>query len=955
MPLQSAAPGQNIKVPSGRLAALSPRAWLRRSIRHGEERIAGLMVLYAAGLLCLYYILKPMRSALFLKDLPARDLPNAYLLAAVLAAPLVLLTYKCGRRLSVIALITATNAAVLGCLLFFRWAVSAGIPWLPYLYFAFVQVIPVLCIAQFWLLAGYIFDGRQAKRIFGFLGAGAIIGSIAGSVVTDLLHHYSMTAMLTICAVLCAALTALARVAWNYRRPDLDTARESGGGPDAADRGAGLLHTVFGSRLLRLMVLIVFLTMIASQIADWQVDYAAQEHYGHLPKPAMEQEIKAFRARFNWITNLIGLVLQLCLTGALIRWTGIAGSILFLPVSLGLTSLGVLFAPSLATATASLGCSSVFRYSVHRAGSELLFLPLSPPQRKRVKLFVDVFADRIGRAVAAFIILALTTRALPIGLPGTASVVVLLALGCVLCSVRLHRGYVDAFRRQLVRREVDLSEVNRYVTDAASLRLLISMLKSRTERQILYSLGLLQSARNFDFSAELLPLLEHPSAFVREEAVRTLHALPGNHEQALEPLLRDPSDGVRNAAVEYLCMHDPAGTREKLRELLDRPDPDIRLAAARCAARQPETVFFPSMDLIHGLLGLVGSRKTEANEVAAQLAARRPAVDSVPLLRRLMRDPNRRIAASAVAAAGRAGHTQLVPDILSLLSDPGLRPVSRKTLAAFGPKIVPFLAAALDDGNAEAAVRLEIPWILGRLQDPHAARVLVHNLTAVDFRLRYRIVKALSRMRAGAPRLPGQSPLVDVQIMTELMAYYEGLAMVSALHPAAGDPGAALVETALRERMDQQLEMIFRLLGLRYPQRDIYFAYAALKGTQPAKRASAIEFLDNILRKDVKTVILPLLEEESQERLLGRAVRLFHVRIPDRAGALSALVEQPDPWLRACALHAAGAARIAALEPFCRAALGDADIRVRETAEWALGRLSGNEPPSARPNVGSGI
>ena len=79
------------------------------------------------------------------------------------------------------------------------------------------------------------------------------------------------------------------------------------------------------------MVLLIFLTMIASQITDWQVDYATQQAFQHLPKTEMAQEIKGFRGRFNLITNLAGIVLQLTLTGFVVSRVGIGAAILFLP------------------------------------------------------------------------------------------------------------------------------------------------------------------------------------------------------------------------------------------------------------------------------------------------------------------------------------------------------------------------------------------------------------------------------------------------------------------------------------------------------------------------------------------------------------------------------------------------------------------------------------------------
>jgi ATP:ADP antiporter, AAA family len=911
-----------------------------QSPSYPNGKITCLMFLYIAGVLAFYYILKPMRSSLFLKDLPAGNLPNAYLLTALLAGPVVTLMFKLSGRLSLIALITSTNLAIIGSLLFFQWAVAAQVAFLPYLYFAYVQIVSVLCVSQFWLLAGYVYDQRQAKRIYGLLAAGGIAGSIAGSLVTDIFKSRSTAAMLSICIGICIALIVLAHVIWRQCSRQISDSKESPKYLESSERSLDMLRMVFGSRLLRLMVLLVFLTMIASQIADWQVDYAAQEKFKHLPNQLMEQEIKSFRARFNMATNIIGIVLQLSVTQFVIQRIGVWAAILFLPIGVGASALGVIFNPTLTSTTIALGCNSVFRSSIHRSGFELFFLPLSPDMRKKVKVFIDVFVDRIGRAGAAFIIISLTAPGLPIGLPGTASALVLLTGVCIVVSLKLRKDYVDAFRQQLIRREVDLSEVRRYVTDPASLRLLAATLESSQERQILYALGLLQSARGFDFSPQLLPLLRHPSSYIREEAVHSLHALPGNHEADAKQMLNDESDAVRNAVVEYLCLYDPAKTEERIRQFLDDVNPEIRFAAACCVLHQPASIFRPSIDMIRCLMALDGKLAIQAHELAAGLAARLPSEESVPLLRSLIRDSRWQVSAGAIAAAGHAGHAELVSDIMPLLFDRKLRAASRQALVSLGLQVTIELGAVLGNENADPVIRHEIPWILARIKDSSAAGILVENLNAGDATLKYQIVKALSRMHAGNHNLPGNRRIIEMHLIAQIMAYYEGLALCQGLESKRKAAGNGLASRSVRERLNKQLEMIFRLLGIIYPQKDIYFAYAALKGTSNNKRMSAIEFLDDFLGKDIKSLILPLLEESEPKRLLARAMNLFNIRIPEHERALETLLLEPDPWLKTCALHAAGSDRISALEPQCRQLVRHRDPLVRETALWALERLN---------------
>src|SRR5690606_12363662 len=44
--------------------------------------------------------------------------------------------------------------------------------------YAWTDMMTTIAVLQFWLMAGSVFNTRQAKRLFGALGTGASIGSI---------------------------------------------------------------------------------------------------------------------------------------------------------------------------------------------------------------------------------------------------------------------------------------------------------------------------------------------------------------------------------------------------------------------------------------------------------------------------------------------------------------------------------------------------------------------------------------------------------------------------------------------------------------------------------------------------------------------------------------------------------------------------------------------------------
>ena len=912
---------------------------LRLPVRKGERLVTALMFCYIFGALTFYYILKPLRSGLFLKSFPASQLPYALFLTAFFAGTLATLIFKLHRRVSLIKLMTGINLVIIATLFYFRWAMGKEIAYLPYVYYVYVQIISVLSTAQFWLLAGYIYDNLQSKRIFPLLGAGAIAGAMAGSFIPAFMSaHLNTQSMLLICIGACGLLIALSQAAWRFRRPGADRI-ETRKFEESKDRAIDLLRLAFGSRHLSLMILLIFLTLIASQISDWQLNAASQAAYKHLPKDQMESAINELWGRFYFFTNIIGILLQATLSGFIVRRYGISAAILFLPISLFFTSIGVFLLPTLSMAALCLGSNSVFRYSINRVGLELLYLPLAPEARKKIKLFIDVAVDRLGRAVAGVIILAMTGAVVTLGLRGTSAAMILVCGACVAVCLLLRTSYVGAFRQKLARHEVDLTEVRRYVNDPASVQLLTAALEGQQERRVLYALRLLQSIRGVDFTDKLLPLTEHASPLVRAEAARTLAALPEAQWAAAERLLADSSDAVRDAAVEYVCSRAGTAAPERIELLLHHAQPQVRNAAARCLAESPAIPFQPSPELVRDWMGNKESGANTTRIAAAYLAGRLRAREAVPLLRSCIEDPDPKVVAAAVLAAGKAGHLDLAIDITRLLTTHRLRSTVREALVSYGSRIAGMLGDILADPQHDIELRREIPWVLSRIPAQRSAEVLVDGLGENDRLLKYGIVKALNRLHEQRPELPIPCEAVQAHIYSEARIYYETLCIHQSLSSSGDGDSRALLVRSLDEHLDEYLEIIFRLLGLHYSQKDIYSAYRAMKENKADARASAIEFLDSILQKDLKTILLPLLEERSAERAIQRASRIFGLEIPAPEEALRLLLHQNDRWLKSCALHEIGARKLPGLSDLCRSLVSDRDPLVGQTAAWASARF----------------
>src|SRR5262249_55217296 len=130
-----------------------------------------------------YTLVKIARDALFLSLLPARLLPSVYL---VVGGVTLVLSWSFGRltqRFSPLATLNATAALSAIVLALFALTFDSGPDWIPVAFYVWVNVYGLILVSQFWIFTNSVSDPREAKKIFGIIGGGGILGGLLGGIV----------------------------------------------------------------------------------------------------------------------------------------------------------------------------------------------------------------------------------------------------------------------------------------------------------------------------------------------------------------------------------------------------------------------------------------------------------------------------------------------------------------------------------------------------------------------------------------------------------------------------------------------------------------------------------------------------------------------------------------------------------------------------------------------------
>src|SRR4051794_16374127 len=150
-------------------------------VRKEESLTAFMMFAYSFLAMTAYNAIKPLTRSKFIASLGADNLPYVLLAAGfiigILMTGYAFMMSKLPRRWG-LAIAQGGMAAVL---LVFWFLFQTNQPWVPVAFYVLGLILGVLLISQFWTLANVVYDPRQAKRLFGFIGGGAPPRGIAGA------------------------------------------------------------------------------------------------------------------------------------------------------------------------------------------------------------------------------------------------------------------------------------------------------------------------------------------------------------------------------------------------------------------------------------------------------------------------------------------------------------------------------------------------------------------------------------------------------------------------------------------------------------------------------------------------------------------------------------------------------------------------------------------------------
>tara|TARA_R110002020_G_scaffold454448_1_gene669966 strand:+ start:94211 stop:97042 length:2832 start_codon:yes stop_codon:yes gene_type:complete len=857
------------------------------NIRDGEIAISFYMQLYVFLIITVLLIVKPTVNALFLNRLGAENLAFGFLFIAATAIISSYFYNRAVRSFSLKRIIVNTLAFF--SLSFIILSVLLQIDFLTdgflYAYYVISGIFAVLTTSQFWLLANMVFNAREAKRLFGFIGSGAIAGGIFGGYLTNILAPIIGNAYLLIIAS-CFILACIPLLFTIYKKGYVSRAAHATSRSTEIDDSA--FKILLKSKHLTYLALIVGLGVIVAKLVDFQFsDFASRA----IPD---SDELASFFGFWFSTFNLFSLVIQLFLTNRVVEKLGVNSSLLILPLGIALGSLLFLTVPELWVLVLIKGLDGSLKQSVNKAATELAMVPISLEIKNRTKSFIDVVVDSVATGIAGCLLIFVIKG---LNLPSTyVTVIILLLIFVWLVGIfKVRDSYFKSFRESL-KAAVEYSEGVPIRKAKSNLQVAKSILSGGNSAEIILYLQNLTSTNAKILKPRVLKLLSHPDHQVKEAAISQLYHYPrGTAIEEVRRLVHVKDDEVVYAALNYLILHTELSDDRIFDSYLNHSSDYIAHAALLCLAKEAANNKRISLrynlelriELWLAELELPNSEH-RVEEIAFLLEtigyARVPQFYSFISVNFNNKDGH--IVQHAIEAAGITREPMFIDALIDFLTVKEYRKSAINALIMYGEDISKELLYRESEKLLKAGAKKHVPKVIEKFRTQPSIRFLIKLLKSRDILIRLSAAKSLHKLKSKNSKLNFYPRLVNNLIMSFCQEYEKVVKAKNVIEDkldmssySVSLPEDDLTELnlayealldVLKLQLDQRLETLFKLLGVHYNKKDMDIAYSGLTSRIEDTRANAIEFLDNILTPKLKTSFLPILEtnvikDQSQE------------------------------------------------------------------------------------------
>ena len=871
-------------------------------IKSKKEIIAWLTT-YLFLIISTLLIVKPVSQSYFIRDVGVEKLPYLYIMVAAVAAVFTFLYQKVNQNRLIFSSINISmliHFAVLGFLGWKMYHHDVDMV-LIYAFCIWVSIFGVLSTMQFWLMANYFFTTTQAKKVFGILGAGGVAGGMFGGFFTNLVAD---SVGHTVLLMICGSFLFIALLINNYLKFG---SREVQGGLEKSstiqkfrkEEKLNVWGEIKESPYLKWMILLVFCSVIVSKVIDYQFSDFAEKSIDN------KEELTGFIAFCLSLGSLVSLLIQLLFTKLILNRKGVISSLHILPNIILLFSTLLFLFPTLIFSFLLRTSELSIKQSVHKAGFELLFLPISKKQKERFKVFIDVFIDNLANGVSGVLLLILVNAEIMNWNTGFA-IVIALAIIWLMIIQKLRKEYLAVYGKAIEKENVDLEEFSG-LSSSQKKHYLQLAIDSGEVRKVSYMLDVLGD----NIHQDMVPIIKQVLAFRDPQILeKTFQKLMNNNLQGFEEecskILNEHRDNPFLSFVSkaYLIQTGEISSEEVIgyKEHDDTVDRILyvhHLCQYKKSQKEERSIYEYIIQLQTHIRSAADDKRTRYYALLGGIIIRNELEQAEKVLIEIFKLIDADYQNRLLNLIAQTNRSTSIPLLIHALHFPKIRQVATKTIANLGEIAMPSLKRFY---HQKALGRKYIPSVLSEIGTQESMEFLLTELEVESLEVRHFLIRAVYDLFFNHAHISVDKKRLNAVVLMEIknsIGMYKALRLVEAGR-SDWNVKTEFLEKSIQGALEHGIKIVFLELAVYYKETNILSALKRYLSNNQKMKANAIEFMENILNREHKRELIPLLSLNESERLPLTYKNIFP---SNRAEVMEFLLDQKDDWLMVNALY----------------------------------------------------
>ena len=779
------------------------------------------------------------RDAYFLNMVDRKYLPLMFLAVAIVLSIVIEIYSRLSKNKDLSTIVSGTGIIFIATLFAIQKNLEGWV--IPFLY-VWKDVIDAIIITQFWLIASQVFDPRQAKRLFGLLGAGgALAAIIIGSSIKQFVSIFGSENLLFATMSFLLVVILMANLIRPYR--NINEQKNSNSKKDSQKDEKKSF-----SPYLKSLAIIIGLAAVASRVVDYQFKITAVAAFPE------QDDLVNFFGQYYAVTGIATMVIQLFITSRLLSRFGILVAILVLPTLFMTGAIGFLMSPVLAAVYISKFSDQVFRFTLHNASIQLLWIPVKNTIKNRLKPVIEGSIRASLEGVSGILIfLSITVFNVPIHYLSIS--IVLIAIYWINKSFALKKLYVKELQSAIEKRELNFEELTLDIQDEAMVKTINEALKNNDESQQILALEMIKDIPLTPWKDSLNDLLNNGEITVKKEIL----SISFDDENIItNQTIIDLINNVPDLETESIEIAGKRRLRKALPIIMDRID---------TVNKEKQIIFAAAIrnidpDSSNKEKKLLLDAFNTNDENICSLAIRQMKNDKEILpddkLAEYLNQESSMIRDAALSVAESRASTSLLPHIIQCLSDPRCAIPARSALQAYDDNVVvELLIKHVQRQNVEKSLIIGVIRTIKNYPTKNSIDLLLSAVSPKVPPIQSEAVDSLIHIARELPLDENQIIITKKELIKTSRYAYEKIIALSQINE---DEENQLLRYLLQNEVRKLIPVIMKLGILDKPETPIETYIQYVLNNETDKLPYVLEFFENIFSKEERRIVNSLID-----------------------------------------------------------------------------------------------